>query len=83
MQPEELAQRLRQLPFQPFRIHVAGGAVYEIRQPRLVWVFRSRVEIFFPDKRLPLPAVDGSQSVPLESIIGVEPLEAPAQPSSP
>lgn len=82
MQPEELAERLQQRPFQPFRLHVTGGTVYEIRQPELMWVTLTRAVVFFPDKRLPPPAFDGHESIPLEEITRLELIDLPVQPGS-
>jgi hypothetical protein len=36
MPPEVLLQMLRKQPFQPFRIHVLDGTVFEIRHPEMV-----------------------------------------------
>jgi hypothetical protein len=82
MRPEELAERKLKQPFQPFRLHVAGGATYEIRQSQMIWVMLDRVLVFFPDKRLPPPAFDGHESIPLEDIIRLDPLDLPVQPGS-
>ena len=33
MDPEELFQKLRQRPFEPFRIRVSDGTAYKVRHP--------------------------------------------------
>jgi len=45
MRPEDLLQHLRRQPFQPFRIHMTGGEVYDIRHPDQAIVMRSRVVV--------------------------------------
>lgn len=45
MRPDDLHEFTRKRPFAPYRIHVTGGQVYEIRHPDQVIVLRSRVAI--------------------------------------
>ncbi len=82
MRSEELAERKLQQPFQPFRLYVAGGTTYEIRQPQLLWVLRDHVLVFFPDKRRPLPAMERHESIPLEDITRLELIELPVEPGT-
>jgi hypothetical protein len=36
MPPEDLQKKLRKQPFQPFRMHLSDGAVYDVTHPELV-----------------------------------------------
>jgi hypothetical protein len=46
---DELIQKLRSRPFAPFRIHVSGGSVYEIRHPDAAMPFARTVVIGVAD----------------------------------
>jgi hypothetical protein len=45
MRPEELMELLRTRPFQPLRILMTDGRIYEVRHPDQVLVLRGRVDI--------------------------------------
>jgi hypothetical protein len=38
MTANDLLEALRRRPFEPFRLHVSDGTVYEVRHPELVMV---------------------------------------------
>ena len=40
MEPEELYAKVRHEPFEPFRLHVSDGKVYEIRHPEQIMIGR-------------------------------------------
>ena len=40
MDPEELYAKVRHQPFEPFRIHVSDGTIYEVRHPDEIMVGR-------------------------------------------
>lgn len=44
----ELEELLEREPFEPFRIRLSSGDVYEIRNPALTVPMRSRLLIVFP-----------------------------------
>ncbi len=71
----DVLEMLQQRPFQPFRIHVSDGTVYEIRHPELMAVGRTRALVFFPPEGLSMPALDRYESVALLHITRLEPLE--------
>jgi len=48
MVAKELQELLDQDPFEPFRIRLSSGDVYEIRDPALTVAMRSRLFIAFP-----------------------------------
>ena len=45
MRPDDLLELIRKRPFLPFRIHVSGGEIYEIRHPDNIIVLRSRAVV--------------------------------------
>ena len=48
MSAKELQEVLDQEPFEPFRIRLSSGDVYEIRDPALTIAMRSRLFIAWP-----------------------------------
>lgn len=48
MTAQELREFLEREPFEPVRVRLSSGDVYEIRQPELAVVMRSRLFIAFP-----------------------------------
>lgn len=53
MRPDDLLELLRAAPFEPFRIHLSDGAVFEIRHPDMAIVQRSKVTIAVPGPKRP------------------------------
>ncbi len=45
MRAEDLLEFTRKRPFEPFRIHISGGSVYDIRHPDQIIVLRSRAVV--------------------------------------
>jgi hypothetical protein len=80
MRPNDLYDKLRQQPFQPFRIKLTNGSSYEIRHPELVMVGRSTALIGLPAPDLPEHFYDRSVTISLVHIVEVEPI-APASPT--
>ena len=76
MSQHDLLEMLRHRPFQPFRIHVLDGMVYEIRHPELMAVGRTRALVFFPPEGSTLPALDRFEAVALLHITRLEPVES-------
>ena len=48
MRPEDILEILRTTPFEPFRVYLTDGAVYEIRHPDMAIVQRSKVTVAIP-----------------------------------
>ncbi len=48
MRPEDILEILRSTPFEPFRVYLTDGAVYEIRHPDMAIVQRSKVIVAVP-----------------------------------
>jgi hypothetical protein len=82
MPPEDLLQALRKRPFEPFRIHVSDGTVYDVRHPELVMVGRRSAVIGWPDPSQAEPLYERYETVALLPITRLEPIAPPAQPIS-
>ena len=48
MTPETVQKPLLHQPFQPFRVFLSDGAVYDVRQPEMVLVMQREVVIALP-----------------------------------
>jgi hypothetical protein len=79
MRPDDVRDRLRVEPFEPFRIRLSNGSTYDVRHPDLVWVGRSAVLVGAAD---PGHAPDLFDRYTTVSLLHVAELE-PIQPSSP
>jgi hypothetical protein len=49
MNAAEIREALDREPFEPLRIRISSGDAYEVRNPNLVVVMRSRLFVAFPD----------------------------------
>ena len=76
MDPVELYDMLHKQPFEPFRIHLTDGRVFDIRYPKLNMVGVSWVIIGVPVPNDPDPVADQFIKVPLSLFERVEPLPA-------
>jgi hypothetical protein len=74
MNRDDLERLLRQKPFQPFRLLLNDGRVYEIRNPRMNLLAHSYVKIGIPDQARP-EFCDHTEFVRLDQIARAEPLE--------
>ena len=50
MTPETIQNHLLHQPFQPFRVHLSDGAVYDVLQPEMVLVLQREVVIALPKR---------------------------------
>jgi hypothetical protein len=48
MTPETVQKHLLQQPFRPFRVFLSDGAVYEVRQPEMVFIAQREIIIGLP-----------------------------------
>ncbi len=80
MSPEELFQFLAHKPFQPVRVHVADGRVYDIRFRELAIVGETWLDIGIPAPGETEPIYDHVVHVPLQDIRRVERLTTIATP---
>jgi hypothetical protein len=84
VQADELRRLKRQRPFQPFRVHLQDGRVYEARYPNLILVSDGGLTLGFPlpGDPDPDPLYDTTVSVPLWYITKVELVQEPAAPGA-
>ena len=50
MNPDEIRERFRRDPFEPFRIQITSGAYYDIVDPNSIALGRRRMFIAFSDE---------------------------------
>ena len=74
MDRAELHRLLKQQPFQPFRVHVNDGRVYDVRYPRMNLLAQSYILIGIPYHALPEPKCDHTEHVRFDQIARIEPL---------
>ena len=48
---DKLLELKRRRPFEPFKIHVADGRVYDVADPRLFVVMEDRIFYAYPDRK--------------------------------
>jgi hypothetical protein len=58
MRPEDLREYLRRQPFQPFRLTLTDGRIYEVHHRELAMVGRSMVAIGLPRPDDPEPVYE-------------------------
>lgn len=77
---EDVRERLREVPFHPFRIVTSSGSTYEVTHPDSVYVTRRvlHVGIYHP-RRTDFP--DRAASVSVLHITDLQPLDEPANSS--
>jgi len=77
MRPEDIRQFLQRRPFQPFRVTLTDGRIYDVRHPELAMVGRSTIAIGVPAPEDPAPVYDRLVTVSLLHIMQIEPHGAP------
>jgi len=80
MTPEELYHKLHKRPFEPFRIYLTDGRVFDIRYPELNMVGVTYMIIGVPEPNDPDPVADHFIKVHLSHFDRIEPL--PDKPAS-
>ena len=68
----ELQTVLRKQPFEPFRIQMSNGAMYEVRHPEYAFLTRTSMFVGIPPKRDGVP--DNAVQVDLMHIVALEPV---------
>jgi hypothetical protein len=74
MRNEEIRAMLKKVPFQPFRMLLSNGKVYDIPHPDLAIVLRNDMIIGLPADDLPAGVADRFAFVALMHINNIEPL---------
>jgi hypothetical protein len=74
--PIYLYDLLHKKPFEPFRLHLTDGRVFDVRYPdmNMVGVTWIRVGVLAPDETDPDPFPDHTVKIPLSLIREVEPI---------
>ncbi len=72
VQAQEIRQLLRQRPFQPFRVYLTDGRVFEIRYPDINLLGESFFSIGIPEPNVPDPFGEYSVLVEVEDVQRVE-----------
>lgn len=76
---DDVLRVLLERSFQPFRMHLSTGIVYEIRHPDLIYVGRSALLVGVPP--VGQSGVFGKQdTLALLHLVRFEPIEIPASP---
>jgi hypothetical protein len=75
MRPEDVRDFLQRKPFQPFRVTLTDGRVYEVRHPELAMVGRSTIAIGVPAPNDPAPVYDHLVTVSLLHVMQLEPTQ--------
>ncbi|MFL5245078.1 MAG: hypothetical protein ACJ8FY_23495 [Gemmataceae bacterium] len=82
VQPEEILQRLRKLPFEPFRVILTNGKYYDILNHENNIVYTWCFDIGIPLAGMEDPLADHLETVMLEEIDHLEAVESTIQPAS-
>ena len=77
MAPDDLMPFVQKRPFEPFRICLTDGTIYEIRHPDLIIVARRTVAIGIPTTQ-GQPIADRIITASMLHIVRVEPMDAAA-----
>jgi hypothetical protein len=74
MSADEIYRRLHQRPFEPFRVHLNDGRVFEIRYPEINMITRTDLIIGIPEANEPDPIAERFELVALEMVHELDPL---------
>jgi hypothetical protein len=74
MTPKDILDLIQQRPFEPFRLYLSDGAVFEVRHPELAMVGRSTVTVGIPSKDSQEPVYDHLVKCTLVHITRTEPI---------
>jgi hypothetical protein len=79
---EDVRQRLREVPFQPFRIVTSSGEFYEVRHPDSVYVTRRVLYVgIYKPRNADVP--DRAASVSILHVTELQPLDEASTTSAP
>jgi hypothetical protein len=76
MDRETLQEWLKRKPFQPVRVYVADGRIYDIRYPFTYLLAYTHIKIGIPAPDLPPGVSDHGEYIALKDITRVEPLDS-------
>jgi hypothetical protein len=78
MRPDDLLTAVRKRPFEPFRIQVSDGTVYDIRHPELLMVGLGAVIVGVPAAGQNAPVYERAETISLGHVVKLLPVAAPA-----
>lgn len=76
MSPIDLVQSIRKRPFEPFRVQVSDGTVYDVRHPELVMVGLGSISIGVPAAGQSQPVYERVETISLQHVVKLLPLPA-------
>jgi len=82
MEREQLRKLLKNDPFQPFRVYVKDGRIYEVRHPRMNQLADTFINIGIPSPEYAPPICDHTEHVRLSEIERLEVLPIPSPPAT-
>ena len=82
MRPEDILEKMRRVPFEPFRIYLSDGTQFDVRHPDMGMVFRSRVVVGVSKPRDSEGPLERSVDCSLLHITRMEPISRPSRTSS-
>ena len=78
---EQILERLRHKPVQPFRLVLSNGHSHEIRHPDMAWVSPYYILVAIPDPKLEGPsAISDTVMVSMIHVAEVEPIAKKSKP---
>jgi hypothetical protein len=78
LRPDDVFQHLRKRPFEPFRIHLTDGTVYDVRHPDLVMVGEHFLVVGLPRSADAAPLIDRYETAALMHVVRLVPIDLPA-----
>lgn len=78
MSDDDIFQALRQKPFEPFRIQISDGTVYDVRHAELVMVGVSAIIVGIPAVGKVNPVYQRAVTISMGHIVKLLPLRARA-----
>ena len=75
MSPEDILIFVNRRPFEPFRLFVTDGSVYEIRHPEMVMMGKRSLAVGLAQTNAQPPLYDRLAIVALLHVTRVEPIE--------
>ena len=82
MSSQDVRELVQRRPFQALRFTLTDGRTYEVRHPDLIMVGLTSIIIGIPPANQPDGVYERAVHVSLLHIMQIEPLAAPAQPST-
>lgn len=79
MRPEDVREHVVKQPFEPFRIFMSDGAIFDVKHPDLCIIGRSALQVVIPDRKNPW-MYDRLAHCALIHVTRIEPINGHARP---